>query len=126
MNSELDPLEQQLSHLRPMRLPSSARQGILHEMQRPVTRRGAAFWLSSHRAGFQGALAGALSVVVLVGSHWLPRSPRPESYADQPAFATSNALAFLEARLAAGSLIHINSVDELHSFSMLTNTQIQR
>ena len=74
------------------------------------------------------ALAGALSVVVLVGSHWLPRSPRPEI--DQTSLVASNewlsSLAFLEAKLAVSSPIYVNSVDVLHSTSMLTNTQIQR
>jgi len=130
MNKEFDPLEHQLSHLRPAHLPAPAQQHILHEIQHPVTGHGAIAWLLGHRAGFSVALAGAFSLAVVVGLHWLPRSTRPASHVDQPVFAASNALmpslAFLEARLTAVSPIGANAVAALCSPSTLTNVQIQR
>jgi len=130
MNMEFDALEHQLSNLRPARLSAPARQRILHEMQRPATRHGATFWPSGHRAGFQVALAGALSLAVVMGLHWLPLSPRPASRVDQPALAVSNALlpslAFLEANLAVVSPMGVNTVAMLRSPSILTNTQTRR
>jgi hypothetical protein len=128
MNKEFDPLEHQLGNLRPARLPAPARQRILHEMQRPVTGHGATFL--GYRTGFPVALAGALSLAVVVGLHWLPRSTRPASHADQPALTASNALlpslAFLEAKLAVVSPVGANCVSVLRSPSILTNTQIRR
>jgi len=130
MNKEFDPLEHQLGNLRPVLLPAPARQRILHEMQRPATGHGAIVSLLGHRAGFSVALAGALSLAVVVGLHWLPRSPRPASHVDQPALTASNALlpslAFLEAKLAVVSPVGANCVAVLRSPSILTNTQIRR
>ena len=130
MNTEFDALEHQLSSLRPARLPAPARQGILHEMERPVSGHGSTFWPFGHRAGFQVALVGALSFALIAGWQWLSQSPRTASHANQTVLAGSNALlpslAFLEAKLAATSSMGINTVAVLRSPSVLTNTQIRR
>jgi hypothetical protein len=121
MSTPFDTLEDQLNQLRPARLPATARQSILHEMQRPVTGHGWAFWQFAHRTGFQVALAGALSLTLLVGWPWLSRSLRP---------ATPNtpapSLAFWETRLAAVCPMGENTVAVLRSPSTLTNLQIRR
>src|SRR5258708_6786468 len=67
MSTPFDSLEHQLNTLRPARLPAAARRSILHEMQRPVTGRGRAPWLFGHHAGFQVALASALSLALVAG-----------------------------------------------------------
>lgn len=128
MNTEFDGLEHQLNHLRPARLPAQTRQHILQEMQRPATRHGARFWQWGYRTGFQVALAGALSLVAVVGLHWLSLSRRPAStHVDQAGLAPSNALspslALLEAKLAATPPIGHNTVAALCSPSILTNFQ---
>jgi hypothetical protein len=130
MNTELDALERQLSKLCPARLPAPVRQNILHEMEGTAGGHRRTSWLLGHRAGFQVALAGALSLALVVSSHWLSRAPRPTSDGNQTMLATNNALlpslAFLEAKFAATSQIGLNAVPVPRSASMLTNTQIRR
>jgi hypothetical protein len=129
MNTEFDILEQQLSQLRPARLPAPVRHRLLREMEQPLMGHESMSWLLGHRVGFEVALAGALFLALLVGWHWLPRSARPASHLNQTAAVTGDALmpslAFLEARLAAAS-IGANTVAVLRSPSILTNTQILR
>lgn len=129
MNTEFDMLEHQLSHLRPARLPAPTRQRLLCEIEQPLRGHKSMSWLFGHRVGFEVALAGALFLALLVGWHWLPRTPRPVAHVNQTAAATGDALlpslAFLEARLAAAS-IGANTVAVLCSPSILTNTQILR
>ena len=71
MSTPFNTLEDQLNALRPARLSAKTRQSILHEMHRPVAGHGWAFWQFAHRTGFQVALAGALSLALLVGWPWL-------------------------------------------------------
>jgi hypothetical protein len=128
MNREFEALEHQLNRLRPARLPAPARQQILQEMQRPATSHGPSSWLWGHRTGFQVALAGACSLVAVVGLHWLSLSRRPASTrVDQAGIATGNelspSLALLEAKLAATPPIGHNTVAALCSPSILTNFQ---
>jgi hypothetical protein len=128
MNTEFDALERQLNNLRPARLPAQARRHILQEMQHPATRHGAKFWQWGHRTGSQVVLAGALSLVAVVGLHWLSMSRRPAStHVDQAGLAAGNALspslALLEAKLAATPPIGHNTVATLCSPSILTNFQ---
>ena len=128
MNSEFENLERRLGELRPTRLPAPVRQNILQEMERGTRRPGS--WLSIHRAGFQVTLASALSLALVVSSHWLSRAPHPSSDGNTTMLASSNALspslALLEANFAATSQIGFNAVPVPRSASMLTNTQIQR
>ena len=130
MNTELDALERQLNELRPSHLPAPVRREILREMAQNAGGHRRTFWLSAHRTGFQVALAGALSLALVVSSHWLSRAPRPTSEGNQTMLATNDALlpslAFLEAKFAATSQIGINAVPIPRSVSMLTNTQIRR
>jgi hypothetical protein len=130
MNSELENLERQLSELRPAHLPTPVRRRILHEMECRTSRHRRLFWLFGHRAGFQVALASALSLALVAGSHWLARVPRPTASEDPTMLATNDALslslASLEARFAATSQIGINAVPVLRSASMLTNLEIRR
>ena len=131
MNTEFDALEHQLNSLRPVRLPAPARRGILHEMEQPVSGHGSTFfWPFGHRAGFQVALVGALSLALIAGWQWMAQYPRTASQVNQTALGGSNALlpslAFLEAKLAATSSMGINTVAVLRSPSVLTNTQIRR
>lgn len=130
MNTEFDDVERKLRKLRPARLPVEIGQQISREIQRPLRGQGVVSWLFGHRAGFPVALAGALSIAVVAGLHWLPQSLPPASFDDQPRLVASNSfsspLAFLEARIGVASSISINSVDVLRSPSILTNTQIRR
>jgi hypothetical protein len=130
MNSELEALERRLGELRPAPLPAPVRRNIANEMERKTSARRRLSWLFGHRAGFQVALAGALSLALVVSSRWLGRTARPVSEGNQVVLASSNALlpslAFLEANFAATSQIGINAVPVPRSVSMLTNTQIQR
>ena len=130
MSTPFDTLEHQLNTLRPSRLPATARRSILHEMQRPKTGRSSAFWQYIHRTGFQAALAGALSLALLAGGYWLPRSPQPASQANTAAVAASNglwpSLALWETKLAAACPMGENTVAVLRSPSTLTNIQIRR
>jgi hypothetical protein len=127
MNSELNDLERQLNELRPARLPERVRRNILREMER---RTSVTSWLFGHRAGFQVALASALSLALVVSSHWLSHAPRPTAKGNQMMLASSNtllpSLAFLETNFAVTSQIGINAVPVPRSASMLTNTQIRR
>ena len=127
MNIEFDDLEHQLSKLRPARLPAEARQRVSHEIHRPLHRQSAASWLFGHRAGFSVALAGALSLAVVAGLHWLPQSAH-DTTENQRALVASNgllpSLGFLEARLSYPMVA--NTVPALCSQSILTNTQIRR
>ncbi|MGA2140365.1 MAG: hypothetical protein ABSH14_16025 [Verrucomicrobiia bacterium] len=130
MSTQFDTLERQLNTLRAARLPVTTRQGILHEMERPLAGHRSAFWQFAHRAGFQVALAGAASLALMVGWHRLSWSPRPTSGFDEPSMVSVNALlpslAFLETQLAAVSPIGANTVAVLRSPSTLTNIQIRR
>jgi len=88
------------------------------------------FWQFGHRAGFQVALASALSLALLAGGYWLPRSTRPVSQVNTAAVVASNgllpSLAFWETKLAAACPIGENTVAVLRSPSTLTNIQIRR
>jgi hypothetical protein len=130
MSTQFDTLEHQLNALRPARLPATARQRILREMEQPVTGPKSAFWLFGHHSGFQVALAGALSLALVVGWHWLSWSPRPASPVNQAALGAGNALlpslALWETQLAAASPMGHNTVAVLRSPSILTNIQIRR
>jgi hypothetical protein len=130
MSTPFDTLEHQLHDLRPARLPATARRSILHEMQRPVTGHGWPFWQFAHRTGFQVALAGALSLTLLVGWPWLSRSLRPATHANSVTVVASSglvpSLAFWETRLAAVCPMGENTVAVLRSPSILTNLQIRR
>jgi hypothetical protein len=130
MSTPFDTLEDQLNTLRPARLPATARRSILQEMRRPVTGHGRAFWQFGHRTGFQAALAGALSLTLLVGGHWLSESLHSESHANPATLAASSglvpSLALWETRLAAACPMGENTVAVLRSPSTLTNIQIRR
>jgi hypothetical protein len=130
MSSPFDTLEQQLNSLRPARLPAPARRHILHEMEQPAAGHRSSGAPLSHRIGFQAVLAGALSLALVVGWHWLPRAERPATLGNQMALATGDglfpSLAFWETRLAATTPICANNVAVLRSPSMLTNLQIRR
>ena len=130
MSTPFDTLEHQLNTLRPARLPLTTRQSILHEMERPPAGHKSAFWQFGHRASFQVALAGVVSLALIVGWHWLSWSPRPTSGFDEPSMVSANALlpslAFWETQLAAVSPIGANTVAVLRSPSILTNVQIRR
>jgi hypothetical protein len=130
MNTPFDTLEHQLNALRPARLPATARRSILQEMQRPATGHGWAFWQFAHRTGFQVALAGVLSLALLVGWPWLFQSVRPVSHDNPAMVAASNglapSLAFWETKLAAACPMGENTVAVLRSPSILTNIQIRR
>jgi hypothetical protein len=130
MNTEFDRLEQQLNTLRPARLPATARQRIVREMEQPVSGSKLASWLFGHRAGFQVALAGALSVALLMGVSHLPRTANPTSDSDESSMVTVNALlpslVLWETQVAAASPVNANTVAGLRSPSILTNIQIRR
>jgi hypothetical protein len=130
MSTPFDTLEQQLNALRPARLPATARRTIMQEMQTPATGHARAFWQFAHRTGFQVALAGALSLALLVGSPWLFRSLRPVSHDNSVTIVASNglvpSLAFWETQLAAACPMGENTVAVLRSPSILTNIQIRR
>jgi hypothetical protein len=130
MSAPFDTLEDQLNALRPARLPATARRSILHEMQRPAARHGWAFGQFVHRTGFQVALAGALSLTLLVGGHWLSESLHQESHVNPATVVASNgllpSLALWETKLAAACPMGENTVAVLRSPSTLTNIQIRR
>lgn len=130
MSAPFDTLEQQLNALRPSRLPATARRSILQEMQRPATGPAQAFWQFAHRTGFQVALAGALSLALLVGLPWLNGSLRPVSRDNSVTVVASNglmpSLAFWETQLAGARPMGENTVAVLRSPSILTNVQIRR
>ena len=130
MSTPFDTLEDQLNALRPAHLPATARRSILQEMQRPVTGHGWAFWQFGHRTGFQVALAGALSLALVAGWYWLPRSSPPASDTNPATTMASNgllpSLALWETKLAAACPMGENTVAVLRSPSTLTNIQIRR
>jgi hypothetical protein len=130
MSTPFDALEQQLNSLRPARLPAPTRRHILREMEQPAAGYQSMSGLFGHRIGFQAALAGALSLALVVGWHWLPRTQRPASHVNQVTLAAGNglfpSLVFWETKLAATSPIGANNVAVLRSPSMLTNLQIRR
>jgi hypothetical protein len=130
MSRPFDTLEHQLNALRPARLPATARRSILHEMQRPVTGHGWALWQFGHRPGFQVALAGALSLALVVGWYWLPGTPHPVSNVNQATTVAGSgllpSLALWETKLAAACPMGENTVAVLRSPSTLTNIQIRR
>jgi hypothetical protein len=88
------------------------------------------FWLFGHHAGLQVALAGVLSLALVIGWNWLPRSPRATSREDTAALAGSTASLPLstswESKLAAVYPMGRNTVAVLRSPSILTNIQIRR
>ena len=130
MSTPFDTLEHQLNTLRPARLPVTTRQSILHEMEQPLAGHRSASWRFAHRAVFQVALAGAVSLALMVGWPWLSWSPRPTSGFDEPSMVSVNALlpslAFLETQLAAVSPMGANAAAGPRSPSILTNIQIRR
>jgi hypothetical protein len=131
MRTQFDALESQLNSLRPSSLPSPARRRILHEMNRPVTGSRSMLWPFGRHAGFQVALAGALSLALVVGWNWFPRSPRATSRGDTAMLAGGTALlpswVSWETRLAAACpMMGENTVAVLRSPSILTNIQIRR
>ena len=130
MSTPFDTLEEQLNALRPSRLPATARRSILQEMQRPATGHSRTFWQFAHRTGFQIALAGALSLALLVGWPWLFRSLRPVARDNSVTVVASNglvpSLAFWESQLAAACPMGENTVAVLRSPSILTNLEIRR
>jgi hypothetical protein len=130
MSTQFDVLEDQLNTLRPSPLPPPTRRRILHEMERPVTGPRSMSWLFGHHAGLQVALAGALSLALVVGWNWLPRSSPAASRADTAALAGSTALlpslASWETKLAAAYPVGRNTVAVLRSPSILTNIQTRR
>lgn len=131
MKTQFDMLESQLNSLRPSSLPAPTRQRILHEMERTASRPRSIFWLFGQHAGLPIALAGALSLALVVGWNWLPRSPRATSRGDTAALAGSTALlpplASWENKLAAACpMMGENTVAVLRSPSILTNIQIRR
>ena len=130
MSTQFDALEHQLNTLRAARLPVTTRQSILHEMEQPLAGHRSASWRFAHRAVFQVALAGAVSLALMVGWHSVSWSPRSTSGFDEPSMVSGNtllpSLAFLETQLAAVSPIGANTVAVLRSPSTLTNLQIRR
>jgi hypothetical protein len=128
MNTEFDAFEHQLSNLRPARLPATARQRILHEMEEPVAGHDSPFRLG-RRTCLDLALAVALCLTMLAAWHWILRSPRPAPHVNQVGVPAGDALlpslAFLEAKLTTAS-IGANTVAVLRSPSVLTNIQIRR
>jgi len=130
MRTPFEVLEDQLNTLRPSPLPSPARRRIQHEMDRPVTQSRSMSWLFGHHSGFQVALAGALSLALVVGWNWLPRSSRATSRGDTIALMGGTALlpssTSWETKLAAAYPMGRNTVAVLRSPSILTNIQIRR
>jgi hypothetical protein len=130
MKTSFDALENQLNNLRPSPLPTDNRRRILQEMNRPAARQRTMSWLFGHHAGVQIALAGALSLALVIGWNWLPRSPQSPSRGDQVAQADGAALlpswGSWGTVLAATYPVGINTVAVLHSPSTLTNSQIRR
>jgi len=126
MRTEFDLLESQLNSLRPSPLPTSTRRRVLQEIDRPVTGPRSIFWLFGHRAGFQVALAGALSLALVIGWNWLPRSSPATSRGDTAALTGSATLLPSWASLAAAWPMGENTVAVLRSPSTLTNIQIRR
>jgi hypothetical protein len=126
MRTQFDVLESQLNNLRPSPLPTATRRRILQEMDRPATGPRSMFWLFGHRAGFQIALAGALSLALVVGWNWLPRSSPATSRSDSAALTGSTAFLPSWASLAAAWPMGENTVAVLRSPSTLTNIQIRR
>ena len=130
MSTHLDSLEQKLSALRPAHLPPAARRRISLGMERRSTEHESISWLFAHHTGFQVALAGALSLALIVGLQWLQRVARPSSPVQQTRLAASAAplpsLAYWENELAAAYPMSMNTVAVLRSPSMLTNLQIRR
>jgi hypothetical protein len=130
MSTPFDTLEDQLNALRPSRLPATTRRSIMQKMEQPATGYGWAFWQFAHRTGFQVALAGALSLALLVGWPWLSGLWHQESHQNTATVVASNglgsSLAFWETQLAAASPVGRNTVAVLRSPSILTNLQIRR
>jgi hypothetical protein len=130
MSTPFDALEQQLNSLRPARLPAPTRRHILRRMELPAVGHQSMHGLFRHRVGFQIALAGAFSLALVVGWHWLPGTERPASNGNQMTLVAGSglfpSLVFWETKLAATSPIGANNVVVLRSPSMLTNLQIRR
>jgi hypothetical protein len=127
MKTQLDMLEDQLNALRPSPLPSSTRRHILHEMERSATGSRSVSWLFGHHAGLQIAMAGALSLALVVGWSWLSRSSRTTPVGDTATLA-DNTLPSLASwtKLAAACTMGENTVAVLRSPSILTNIQVRR
>ena len=130
MKTQFDVLENQLNSLRPSPLPTTTRRRIVQGMEAPAPGARSMFWLFAHHAGFQVALAGALSLALVVGWNWFPRSSRATLGGDTATLAEGAALlpslASWETKLAAAYPVEINSVAVLRSPSVLTNIQIRR
>jgi len=130
MKTQFDVLEDQLNSLRPSPLPPATRRRIFHEMERPVAESRSTVWRFAHHAGFQVALAGALSLALAVGWNWFPRSPRATPGGETAALADNTASlpswALWETKLAAACPMGENTVAVLCSPSILTNLQIRR
>ena len=130
MKTPFDALEDRLNALRPSPLPATARRHIVHEMERRAIGHKSTFWAFCRHAGFQAAIAGALSVALVAGWNWLPRPSRPVSRGDtaEPAanVALLPSLASWETKLAAAYPVGENTVAVLLSPSILTNIQIRR
>ncbi|MGO9245704.1 MAG: hypothetical protein ACLPT4_08095 [Verrucomicrobiia bacterium] len=131
MKTQFDMLESQLNSLRPSPLPTSTRRRILHEMERTVSRPKSIFWSFGQHAGLPIALAGALSLALVVGWNWFPRSSQATSRGDTVALANNAALlpslTSWETKLAAACpMMGENTVAVLRSPSILTNIQIRR
>ncbi|MGD0060869.1 MAG: hypothetical protein ABSD58_15745 [Verrucomicrobiia bacterium] len=131
MKTQFDALENQLNSFRPSPLPTSTRRRIQHEMERPVTGSRSVSWLFGHHAGLQIAMAGALSLALVIGWNWFPRSSPAPSRGDTVALAGSTTLlpswASWGTKLAAACpMMGENTVAVLRSPSILTNIQIRR
>jgi hypothetical protein len=130
MKTQFDVLEDRLNALRPSPLPPSTRRRILRGMERPVTGTRSMFLLFGRHAGLQVALAGALSLALLVGWNWLPRSSQATFRGATASLAGSTtllpSLASWETELVAAWPMGENTVTVLHSPSILTNIQIRR
>jgi len=130
MSAEFDSLEHQLNSLRPAHLPAATRGNILHEMERGRAGHRASSWQFIHRAGFQVALAGALSLTLMVGWQFVSWSPPPGSVFDKPSMVSENtllpSLAFLEAQLTPVAPTSTSTAGGLRSPTILTNLQLRR
>ena len=127
MKTQFDVLESRLNGLRPTPLPPSTRRRIFSGMERPAAGSMSMFWRFAHHAGFQVALAGALSLALVVGWNWFPRSSRVTPGGDSAALA-DNTLPSMASwtKFAAACTLGENTVAVLHSPSILTNIQIRR
>ena len=118
MSTPHDSLEERLRSLRPGRLPVETRREILQKMDRPARRRSSLATLFGHHAGVPVALAGVLSLTLVVGWHWLSL-PARDADSTRASGGTSSCF-------AAVTPICANAVLVLRSPAVLTNAQIRR